>query len=156
MNMISPLTSPPKVLIQTIIDRALVEDFGSQGDVTSDATVPKDKQAKAVMRPRADGVICGLDVARHVFESVDPSLKLHTKHSDGDKIAKSDNILAIEGSARSILMAERVALNLLSHMSGISSATADMVAACAGTKAQIADTRKTTPSLRVLEKYAVR
>lgn len=156
MNMMSPLSSPPEALVQPIIERALAEDFGSQGDVTSDATIPKDKQARAVMRARTNGVVSGIDVARRVFESVDPSLIVHAKALDGDKVSKGNNLLAIEGSARSILMAERVALNLISHMSGIASATADMVASCAGTNAQIADTRKTTPSLRVLEKYAVR
>ncbi len=146
----------PAVLVQPIIDSALQEDFGHHGDITSLATIPVDRQAVAIMRTRKAGRIAGLEVAAQVFRSVDPVLSLKIVAEDGVDAAAGDILLEVSGSARSILMAERVALNLISHLSGIASATADMVTACARTGASIADTRKTTPNLRILEKYAVR
>lgn len=147
---------PPLILIEPLIDSALAEDFGHHGDITSNSTIPASTTTNAVMRARQNGIVSGICVASFVFQRVDPRLRITESAKDGDKVSIGDTLISIEGSAHSILMAERVALNLISHLSGIASATADMVAACAGTKAQIADTRKTTPGLRALEKYAVR
>jgi len=146
----------PSSLIDPIIEAALREDFGRGGDITSLSTIPENKTAKAVMRARQDGVVCGIDLAARVFALVDPALTLKAKAQDGDAVSSRQDLLVIEGPARSILGAERVALNFISHLSGIASATAELVKHCEGTKAQIADTRKTTPNLRALEKYAVR
>jgi nicotinate-nucleotide pyrophosphorylase (carboxylating) len=138
------------------VKAALTEDLGHNGDITSHSTLSADCHASATMNARVDGVLAGLDIAALAFKTVDPELTLTAHAKDGDVLSPGDPILTIEGAARAILTAERVALNYLSHLSGIASATAEMVRECAGTHAQIADTRKTTPNMRSLEKYAVR
>ncbi|MBC8274837.1 MAG: carboxylating nicotinate-nucleotide diphosphorylase [Chloroflexi bacterium] len=140
--------------VERLIDRALAEDLG-QGDVTTEALVPDDQQGKASITAKAKGVIAGTEVARQVFLKVDPELKIAILIQDGAAIKPGDVIARIEGKCASILKAERVALNFLQHLSGIASETARYVQAVKGLPAQITDTRKTTPGLRALEKYAV-
>lgn len=139
-----------------VVGRALSEDLGSKGDVTSDACVPQTAESKAVFVARASGVIAGLEVAAYVFEALDPSVNFETQVADGEHVEHGDQIARISGHSRSILSGERVALNLLGRMSGVATATAELVEAVAGTGARISDTRKTMPGLRALDKYAVR
>ncbi len=134
---------------------ALAEDVGT-GDITTGATVSPDEAAEGRFLAKEDGVVCGLAVAQTVFEIVDASVRLTPLVKDGDAVKKGDLIARIEGPAASILTGERVALNFLQRLSGIATVTAACAAQVAGTKTKIADTRKTTPGLRVLEKYAVR
>lgn len=150
------LTPPPPAHIDEQVARALAEDLGAAGDITTDATIPAGKAASAVIAARKAGVLAGLPVALRVFHAVDPALKLTAKLQDGARLSPGDVILEISGPARSILKAERTALNFLGHLSGIATATAEIAAAIAHTKARVCDTRKTTPGLRLLEKYAVR
>jgi nicotinate-nucleotide pyrophosphorylase (carboxylating) len=141
--------------LDDIIRRALDEDIGN-GDITTLATVDEDKKTEGFFIAKEEGVICGLPVLTRVFEIIDPDVALEYFVSEGDAIKKGDRIAGITGPARSILTAERVALNLLQHLSGIATQTKRAVRQVAGTKAKIVDTRKTTPGLRSLEKYAVR
>jgi nicotinate-nucleotide pyrophosphorylase (carboxylating) len=126
------------------------------GDVTSEALIPPEIEGKATLLVKADGVLAGLEVARRVFHRVDPSLKVEPRVKDGTKVKRGDIVATVSGRVISILKAERVALNFLQRLSGIASLTAQYVAEVRGTKARITDTRKTTPGLRLLEKYAVR
>jgi len=151
--MIEPL-SP--LLIEPAVKAALLEDLGRAGDLTSQATVPSNKDALVVMRARQPGTVAGLDTARMAFRLVDSELRCSVQNPDGSDVAPGDIIMAIEGRARSILTGERVALNFLGHLSGIATATREIVKAVEGTKARITCTRKTTPNLRAFEKYAVR
>ncbi len=146
----------PPHIIEPAVRAALAEDLGRAGDVTTEATVPADATARAVIAARAPGGIAGLDVARAAFRLVNASLKIAVQTGDGEDVGPGDALCHIEGSARAILTAERVALNFLGHMSGIATATAAFVAAAEGTGARITCTRKTTPGLRAFEKYAVR
>jgi len=139
----------------SIIDLALAEDLG-HGDVTSEALIPPEFYGKASLLVKAEGVLAGLEVAREVFLRVDPSLKVEVLIKDGNKVNPGDVIASISGSVISILKAERVALNFLQRLSGIASATARYVSRTGGLDTSIVDTRKTTPGLRSLEKYAVR
>jgi len=141
--------------LNNIIDLALAEDI-SHGDVTSEALIPSELQGKASILVKAQGVLAGSEVAKGVFLRVDPSLKVEVLIKDGAKINPGDIIATIEGRVISILKAERVALNFLQRLSGIASETAQYVAKTRGFTANITDTRKTTPGLRLLEKYAVR
>ncbi len=138
------------------VRRALAEDLGAAGDITTNATVPAHVQARAVIAARKAGVIAGVPVASRVFELVDPAVRIVHRKADGDAVAPGDVVMEISGPARAILTAERVALNFLGHLSGIATATSEIVRAVAHTRAKICCTRKTTPGLRVLEKYAVR
>ena len=138
-----------------IIDLALSEDI-SQGDVTSEILIPPQLQGKAFMLVKARGVLAGNDIAREVFLKIDPSLKVELLIKDGTAIKPGDIVATISGRVSSILKAERVALNFLQRLSGIASQTAQYVAKTRDCHAQIVDTRKTTPCLRALEKYAVR
>ena len=138
-----------------IIDLALAEDTG-HGDVTSEALIPPELQGKASILIKAKGVLAGVDVARVVFLKVDPSLKVKVLIQDGNKVKPGDIIATVSGRVISILKAERTALNFLQRLSGIASQTAQYVAKTKGCAAKIVDTRKTTPGLRLLEKYAVR
>ncbi|MBL7209097.1 MAG: carboxylating nicotinate-nucleotide diphosphorylase [Dehalococcoidia bacterium] len=140
--------------VEQVIDRALAEDLG-RGDVTTEALVPDDQQGKASITAKAKGIIAGTEVARQVFLKVDPQLKVDILVKDGGEVNPGDVIAKIEGKWASMLKAERVALNFLQHLSGIASETARYVEAVKGLPAQITDTRKTTPGLRALEKYAV-
>jgi nicotinate-nucleotide pyrophosphorylase (carboxylating) len=140
---------------EAIVDLALAEDIGT-GDVTTLATVPADAIAKATMVVKADGVVSGLGVAGFVFRRVDPEITFSPTISDGTRVTAQTVIADLAGPARSLLTAERVALNLIQRLSGVATATARYVEAVAGPKARIIDTRKTTPGLRQLEKQAVR
>jgi nicotinate-nucleotide pyrophosphorylase (carboxylating) len=138
-----------------IVRYALVEDIGS-GDITTNATIPGSKLAVALLLAKSPLVLCGIDVARSAFLQVDESLKFEQLVADGAALSgKREKIAVITGSAASILTAERVALNFLQRLSGVATLSAAFVRAVAVTDARIVDTRKTTPGLRVLEKYAV-
>jgi nicotinate-nucleotide pyrophosphorylase (carboxylating) len=139
-----------------VVGRALSEDLGAGGDITSDTCVPQTAQSKAILVARGPGVIAGLDVASYVFEALDPSVGFEPLVSDGDRVEAGAEVARVAGHSRSILTGERTALNLLGRMSGVATATARLVEAVAGTGAKISDTRKTMPGLRVLDKYAVR
>lgn len=141
------------VQIDGIISRALEEDWG-YGDWTTDLTVAPETQAHARLIAKEDIVACGIDVAKAVFLRVDPQLRVHCAANNGDVVADRGLLMEIEGSARAILKAERVALNLLGRMCGIATLTRQYVKELEGTKTQLLDTRKTTPGLRLLEKSA--
>ncbi len=138
-----------------LIARSLAEDIG-RGDITTQACVPEEATARATVVARQSGVIAGLDIAVAVWRQVDATLSLTPLRNDGATIAVGDPVLQVDGAARAILTGERVALNFLGRLSGIATLTARCVAATEGTDARIVDTRKTTPGLRALEKYAVR
>jgi nicotinate-nucleotide pyrophosphorylase (carboxylating) len=142
-------------LDRDLIVRALAEDIG-RGDATTLACVPATTEARGRIITRRAGVIAGLPVAVEVFRQVDDRIQIQTVASDGDHVAAGDEIAVLRGPARGILTGERVALNFLGRLSGIATLTAHCVAATEGTRARIVDTRKTTPGLRALEKYAVR
>lgn len=142
------------ILLDKIINQALEEDL-AWGDITTEGTVPSTKKSSANLVAKQDGIICGLDVFERVMKIVDNQTSVIKNFNDGDSIKKGDIIAQIKGFSKSILSAERVALNLLQHMSGIATQTANIVSKLINTNVKIADTRKTTPNLRVLEKYAV-
>ena len=144
-----------KETFSSIIDLALAEDTG-HGDVTSEALIPPELRGKASILVKAAGVLAGGEVAGAVFLKIDPSLKYDQLIKDGTKIEPGEIIGTISGSVISILKAERVALNFIQRLSGIATETAQYVAAAQGSAAKIVDTRKTTPGLRTLEKYAVK
>ncbi|SNS63102.1 MULTISPECIES: carboxylating nicotinate-nucleotide diphosphorylase [unclassified Azospirillum] len=144
------------LMYDALIRNALTEDLGLAGDLTTDACVPAEAQAKALFRARHDGVVAGLDAALHAFTVLDPSLRITRHAADGQRIGPGTVLAVVEGAARPILSAERVALNLLGRLCGIASETRRLVDKVEGTGAQIVCTRKTTPGLRGLEKYAVR
>jgi nicotinate-nucleotide pyrophosphorylase (carboxylating) len=137
------------------IRRWLEEDLGP-GDVTSMATIPDGHESRGIIHSKESGIVAGIPVAKAVFHAVDPSLRFHAKVADGDEIGRGTVLAEVEGATRSILSAERLALNLLQRMSGIATRTRQFVDAVEGFSAHIADTRKTTPGHRLLEKYAVR
>lgn len=134
---------------------ALREDVGT-GDITTMSCIPAENRAEGRYLVKEDGVLCGLSVAERVFALIDPAITLTPKAQDGDHVKKGDVIATVSGPARGILTGERVGLNLMQRMSGVATMTAKAVSEVAGTKAAIVDTRKSTPGLRVLEKYAVR
>ena len=144
-----------RLLIETAVRAALIEDLGRAGDITSQAVIPATKQASAVIVARKSGVLCGIAFAETAFRLVEPELKISTHKQDGDALREGDVIARISGPARGLLSSERVALNYLCHLSGIASLTAKFVSEISHTKARIADTRKTTPGLRAFQKYAV-
>jgi nicotinate-nucleotide pyrophosphorylase (carboxylating) len=139
---------------QTLIDLALAEDIGP-GDVTSLYFIPESRQARAFVAIRKDGVVSGVETAARVFHTVDPKLDVEVLIRDGSKVAAGAMLIRVEGSARSILTAERTALNFLQRLSGVATMTAKYVDAIKGTNARVLDTRKTTPGFRALEKKAV-
>lgn len=145
-----------KVLLEPLVQAALVEDLGRRGDVTSQATIPADKQAKLQIRARQAGVICGMDVARLSFAAVDEQIEFVAQIHDGERVAAGTVLAIVSGNARHLLTAERTALNFLTHLSGIATATQQIVDSVAEYPAQITCTRKTIPGLRTLQKYAVR
>ncbi len=153
--MTAPAFPLPDALLDRCVGAALEEDLGSAGDITSSLTVDADAKATARIVARLAGVIAGLDVAVRVFALVDASLAVDTLAQDGDGVTAGSEVLEISGNARAILTAERTALNFLGHLSGIATETRKLVDAVAHTKARICCTRKTTPGLRALEKYAV-
>jgi nicotinate-nucleotide pyrophosphorylase (carboxylating) len=144
------------IRLEPIVRAALLEDLGRAGDLTSDAIVPPDATLAAALRARKPGCLCGVEIAALAFRMLDPEVAVEVALEDGADLAAGDTIATIRGNARAILSAERTALNLLCRLSGIATATQRLVRACAGHRARIIDTRKTTPGLRVLEKYAVR
>jgi nicotinate-nucleotide pyrophosphorylase (carboxylating) len=152
--MTDPGTIPPHAL-RRVIETALEED-APWGDVTSETLIPADATATATLGAREPGVLSGGGVFVAVMHAVDPSISASVHVADGDPFAPGDVIATVTGPARAVLRAERVALNLVQRMSGIATATDAHVAAAAGTRARIVDTRKTTPGLRALERYAVR
>ena len=154
--MTEPLPPLPRLLMEPAVRGALAEDLGRAGDVTTDATIPAGTQARARLRAREAGVAAGLDAARLAFELIDPSLRIAQPVKDGARIAPGDVLMEIDGAARSILTAERVALNFAGRMCGIASITRKMADAIAHTEAKVICTRKTTPGLRLFEKRAVR
>lgn len=148
-------TAPDDPWVRRLIEAALAEDVGD-GDRTTLWTVPADREVTARVVAKAQGVIAGIGVAEQVFAAVDPALRLSAAVADGDAVRPGSEVLRLEGSARSVLTAERVALNFLQHLSGVASLTRLYVDQIAGTGARILDTRKTTPGMRLLEKAAVR
>jgi nicotinate-nucleotide pyrophosphorylase (carboxylating) len=150
----SLLTIDPFALAE-IVRMALREDIGT-GDVTTLSTVTADRQAVGRMVAKADGIVAGLPVVEEVFRQVDGNVAVRRIINEGTAVKTGDAICVVEGEARSLLIGERVALNFLQRMSGIATLTAKFVAQVGGTDARIVDTRKTTPGLRLLEKYAVR
>jgi len=153
MTTLAPL---PAALIEPIVRAALEEDLGRAGDITSAAVIPADARATVVMAARKEGVIAGLDAAETAFRLMDGALSIRRMKKDGAEVRPGDVVMEISGSARSILAAERVALNFVGRLSGIATLTAKMVKAVGNHPARICSTRKTTPTLRTLEKYAVR
>jgi nicotinate-nucleotide pyrophosphorylase (carboxylating) len=138
-----------------IIDAALREDM-PEGDITSERIIPADARSEAIFLAKEDGILAGLPVARRVFEKIDPSVEFVERAQDGTAFHKSDILARLKGPTIALLKGERTALNFLQHLSGVATATRRFVDAVAGTKAKILDTRKTTPGLRLLEKYAVK
>ncbi len=149
-----PVLNP--LLVEDAARAALAEDFGRAGDITSQATIPASARARAVIAARKPGRLAGLDLARAAFRIVDPELKFEALTRDGEAFAAGAVLARIEGPARALLSAERVALNFLGRMCGVATLTSQYAEAIAHTKAHICCTRKTTPGLRAFEKYAVR
>lgn len=140
--------------IDDIIKTALKEDV-NYIDTTTALLLDSEKQTDAYFIAKADGTLCGIDVAKRVFELLDDKIRFTAHFCDGDSIKKGDIIAEIRGSAAGLLTGERTALNLIQHMSGIATATNELVRLCEGTSASVTDTRKTLPGLRALQKYAV-
>jgi nicotinate-nucleotide pyrophosphorylase (carboxylating) len=151
-----PLQRLPYLLFEDLVRNALLEDLGRAGDITTDAIVPADAQATTKLVARQPGVLAGIDLASLAFRLADPAIVFTVRKQDGSRLAPGDTIATVSGPARGMLTAERTALNFLCRLSGIASCTAQLVDAVAGTKARITCTRKTTPLLRSIEKYAVR
>lgn len=137
------------------IEEWLQEDLGF-GDVTTMSTIPETEQGIGILYAKEAGIVAGLPIAQQVFETVDPELVFSAKVEEGARVEVGDQIAEVSGSVRSILSGERLALNLMQRLSAIATKTSEYTAAVAGTKARVVDTRKTTPGLRYLEKYAVR
>ena len=147
--------SLPDLILEPLVKSALMEDLGTYGDITTRAVIPADVTYTARLNARADGVASGLQVAAIAFRLVDPTLQIRVLKRDGDRIAKGDTLIEIEGAAASILSGERVALNFAGRLTGIATLTAAFVAETAGTQTRVTCTRKTTPGLRIVEKQAV-
>jgi nicotinate-nucleotide pyrophosphorylase (carboxylating) len=152
----SGLLPPPALDVDALLRRALGEDLGKAGDLTSNATIPAEHRSVGHVVARAPGRIAGLGQAMRVFNLLDDSVVARALVSDGHDVAAGQRLAEVAGPTRSLLAAERTCLNLLGHLSGVATATAAMVRLVEGTRARIVDTRKTLPGLRALEKYAVR
>lgn len=154
------MTLPPPALPRHLVDHAvaaaLAEDLGQAGDLTSNATLSAQMRARATIGAREPGVIAGLDLAAEAFRQVGEGVGFVPRRADGERVEAGDVVAEVEGPARLVMGAERVALNFLNHLSGIATLTSRYVDAVAGTNARICDTRKTTPGLRAFEKFAVR
>lgn len=146
----------PRLLVDRAVEAALLEDLGRAGDITAQATLPPEARAVAAFVARKPGVVAGIDFARRAMAMMDPAIRFSTLIADGTRLVPGDVIARVEGSARAVLSAERVALNFLGHLSGVASATRVFADKIAHTRAKIVCTRKTTPGLRAFEKYAVR
>jgi nicotinate-nucleotide pyrophosphorylase (carboxylating) len=149
------MTPPPALLVRDIVRHALAEDL-SFGDITTSALFPRPRPTRAAIIARQDMVAAGIAVAQEAFQTLDPALKIRCPVRDGQSVGRSTVLLVVEGDGRSILMGERVALNFLQRLSGIATLTRQFCLAVRGFPTRILDTRKTTPGLRVLEKWAVR
>ncbi|AZO51909.1 MAG: carboxylating nicotinate-nucleotide diphosphorylase [Mesorhizobium sp.] len=150
---LSPL---PTIMFEPLVRAALLEDLGRAGDLTTDAIVANERHVTTVLAARQQGVVAGLDLAMLAFKLIDPNVEMTVERADGSEVAQGEVIASVSGPARAILTAERTALNFLGHLSGIATATTSIVNAVRGHKAKIVCTRKTTPGLRAVEKYAVR
>lgn len=144
------------LMVEDQVRAALIEDLGRAGDITTYSTIGPEKTARAALNSREDGVIAGIELARAAFRLVDPSVVFEAQVADGDRVKPGDALIRVEGPARSILSAERVALNFLMHLSGVATYTARFTGEIAHTHARVTCTRKTLPGLRAVEKYAVR
>jgi nicotinate-nucleotide pyrophosphorylase (carboxylating) len=153
MMSVPPLAT---IMIEPLVRAALLEDLGRAGDITTDAIVPAAARATTALVARQAGVVAGLDLALLAFKLVDASILASVERRDGSRVSAGNVIATVTGSARGILTGERVALNFLGHLGGIATATASIVEAVRGHRARITCTRKTTPGLRVVQKYAVR
>jgi len=151
-----PRVELPKLLVEQAVHAALAEDVGLAGDITTDPIVPSDSQGEAAIVARKPGVVAGLDLAEAAFKTLDPGAQFTRVIDDGGRVEAGGTIAKIKGRTRALLTAERTALNFFGRLSGIATLTSAYVEAVKGTKAQIADTRKTTPGLRAFEKFAVR
>ncbi|MFC5068400.1 carboxylating nicotinate-nucleotide diphosphorylase [Flaviflagellibacter deserti] len=149
-----PVLDP--IQVSRAVEAALAEDFGRAGDITTNSTIPASAKATAVIATRGPGVVSGLQLAAEAFRRLDPLVSFEAQLADGDAVTPGAIIARINGPARPILSGERVALNYLGRLSGVATATSAFARRIAHTRAKIADTRKTTPGLRVFEKYAVR
>jgi nicotinate-nucleotide pyrophosphorylase (carboxylating) len=147
---------PPSIAWEELITRALAEDLGRAGDLTSLSVIPEEARAAGHVVARRAGVVAGLPIALSAFGRLDRRVVAEPRVDDGDRVEPGTVLAALAGPARALLAGERTCLNLLGHLSGVASATRELVDAVTGTRATIVDTRKTTPGLRVLEKYAVR
>lgn len=146
----------PPIMIEPPVRATLLEDLGRAGDLTTDSIVPADARTTCVLMARQPGVVAGLDFALTAFRLIDPRIECVVDRPDGSRLVPGDRIATISGPARGILTAERTALNFLSHLSGVASATRGIADAIAETKARVCCTRKTMPGLRAAQKYAVR
>ncbi|MEM7729807.1 MAG: carboxylating nicotinate-nucleotide diphosphorylase [Pseudomonadota bacterium] len=153
--MLPSLPPLPRTVIEPIVCRALEEDFGVSGDLSANLLVPEAATGSLLMRARQDGVIAGMQAAALTYALVDPAVDFTIEVADGGQVVSGDVVARVSGPSRSLLSAERVALNFLGRMSGVATLTARYVAAVDGTGTRIAATRKTTPGLRALEKRAV-
>jgi nicotinate-nucleotide pyrophosphorylase (carboxylating) len=148
--------SIPRLLLEPLVRAALAEDLGRAGDITTEACVLPGSLADAALVARAPGVIAGLDLAALAFELIEPGLRFTPEIIDGQRVSAGQLLTTVTGPARGVLTAERVALNFLCHLSGIATATSGIAASIAHTNCRVVCTRKTTPGLRMVEKYAVR
>jgi nicotinate-nucleotide pyrophosphorylase (carboxylating) len=155
-SLLHPQAFLSPLAIDEAVQRALNEDLGRAGDITSIATIPEATQAHAILIARQAGVIAGLPLAVAVFQKLSPDINIQAHFRDGGAVATGVHVLTISGPARAVLAGERTALNFVGRLSGIATLTSDYVRHTAGTKLRICCTRKTTPGLRALEKYAVR
>ncbi len=156
VHVLDRLTPPPHAVLRDAAARALAEDLGGLGDVTSAVTIPASARLRAAFVARQPGRIAGMDLVRETFAQLDPAIQVTLHVADGMDAAAGAVLAVVDGPARAVLTGERTALNFLSHLSGIATLTARYVAAIAGAKARVAGTRKTTPGLRALEHYAIR
>jgi nicotinate-nucleotide pyrophosphorylase (carboxylating) len=155
-SLLQPEAFLSPLAIDEAVHRALDEDLGRAGDITSIATIPEDTPARAILVARQPGVIAGLPLAVATFRKLSPDIRIEAHARDGAVVAKGLHVLTITGPARAVLAGERTALNFVGRLSGIATLTADYVRHTTGTKLRICCTRKTTPGLRALEKYAIR
>jgi nicotinate-nucleotide pyrophosphorylase (carboxylating) len=156
ISLLNPDAFLSPLAIDDAVQRALAEDLGRGGDVTSMATIPETISAEAIMVARQAGVIAGLPLAVAVFQKLSPDIEIKAHVRDGAVVAAGTHVLTLSGPARAVLTGERTALNFVGRLSGVATLTADYVRPTAGTNMRICCTRKTTPGLRALEKYAVR
>lgn len=150
------MRSLPNLVIEPIVRAALLEDLGRAGDLTTDSIIAADAQATVALVAREPGVLAGLPLALLAWQLVDPTIEVEVHLTDGSRVEPGSVIATASGAARGLLTGERVALNFLGHLSGVATGTATIADAIAHTRAKVADTRKTIPGLRSLQKYAVR